>query len=49
MSGVLHHRIRQSEEVLRTAMYGVLLSPIALTLLFVAILVICLLFFSRAA
>jgi len=49
MSGVLHHRIRHSEEVLHSALYGVLLSPLAPTLLFVAIVIVCLLLFSRAA
>jgi hypothetical protein len=49
MSGVLHHRIRHSEEALHSAWYGVLLSPLAPSLLFVAILVVCLLLFSRAA
>jgi hypothetical protein len=48
MSGVLHHRIRQSEEVLHTALHGVRVSPIAPTVLLVAILVVCLLFCSQA-
>jgi hypothetical protein len=46
---VLHQRIRQSEELLHTALYRVLFSSVALNLLFVAILVICVLLFSRAA
>ena len=46
---VLHQRIRQSEELLHTAFYRVLFSSVALNLLFVAILVICLLLFSRSA
>ena len=49
MSGVLHHRIKHSEEALHGALNGVLLSPLAPTLLFVAIIVVCLLLFSRAA
>jgi len=48
MSGVLHRRIRQSEE-LHTALHGVLVSPIAPTFLLVAILVVCLVFCSQAA
>jgi hypothetical protein len=46
---VLHQRIRHSEELLHTALYRVLFSSVALNLLFVAILVICVLLFSRAA
>lgn len=46
---VLHERIRHSEELLHTALYRVLFSSVALNLLFVAILVICVLLFSRAA
>jgi hypothetical protein len=46
---VLHQRIRQSEELLHTALYRVLFSSVALNLLFIAILVICVLLFSRAA
>jgi len=46
---VLHQRIRQSEELLHMALYRVLFSSVALNLLFVAILVICVLLFSRAA
>jgi hypothetical protein len=46
---VLHQRIRHSEELLHTALYRVLFSSVALNLLFVAILVICILLFSRAA
>ena len=46
---VLHQRIRHSEELLHTALYRVLLSSVALNVLFVAILVVCILILSRPA
>jgi len=49
MSGVLHHRITHSQGVLYSAWYRVLLSSLAPWLVFVTILVVCLLLFSRAA
>ena len=49
MSGVPHHRIRSREELLHIALHDVLLSPLAPMLLFAAILVVCLLLFSRTA
>jgi hypothetical protein len=45
----LHQRIRQSEDLLHTALYRVLFSSVALNVLFVAILVVCILLLSRPA
>lgn len=49
MSGALHHRIRHSQEVLHSAWYGVLLSSLVPWLVFVTVLVVSLLLFSRAS
>jgi len=49
MADLLHHRIGKGEEVLHTALCGVLVSPQAPSPLFVAILFVCVLLFSRAA
>jgi hypothetical protein len=45
----LHQRIRQSEDLLHTALYRVLFSSVALNVLFVALLVVCILLLSRPA
>jgi hypothetical protein len=45
----LHQRIRQSEDLLHTALYRVLFSSVALNVLFIAILVVCILLLSRPA